>query len=1053
MSEAKNKYWKSLQERDGAPDFLRAAEDEFESELPVPAVQTTRRGVAELITRILPAADPTASESQPSASRPQPASNSPSSYASRRDFLKAAGFTFAVATATGCSRAPLQKAIPLLNQPETIVPGTSLYYATTCGGCIAGCGVLAKVRDGRPLKLEGNPQHKLSQGGLCAAGQASILGLYDAQRLRAPVKNGADATWDVVDREIGEKLTAIRIRGGALRFLTGTMTSPTLMAEITEFLKNFADARQVQYDAISRSAILDAHERTHGARVLPAYYFDRAEVVASFDADFLATWISPVQFTADYRRGRDLEGQSPKFSYHLQLEPRMSVTGSKADRRLALAPSETGPALSFLAARIAAKAGAKFSPVSYELPDAVRQVLDDLADRLWNARGKSLVVSGSNEVVEQVIVNFINHLLGNYGHTVEIERPSLQARGDDRALQSLLSELRAGKVTALFVYGDNPAYDLPEFAEALKNVPLLVSFAERRDETASLAHYVCPDRNYLESWTDAEPISGSISVTQPVIRPLGNTRPVIESLALWRGAPKPAYDLFRDSWQQRIHPRRTKPASFDEFWDAAVHDGYVDVKPDTVRVKPFNLAALEIAAAKAPPPSGGFELVLYPTVAMHDGRHAYNPWLHELPDPINKVTWDNCASLSPAAAQKLGAQEGDVVKIEAAGAPALELPAYIQPGQHDNVFALALGYGSKLSARFANIGPSWLDSKPSVGDNGMVGINAAPLLRLADGALKYSSAARVSLTGKRQALATTQQHHTLTVPKKLAPAGSGSRPIVQDTTLSAFLKDPHAGVEDHAEKEDLWPADHPYNNLRWGMVVDLAACTGCSACVIACQAENNIPVVGKDEVRRNREMHWVRIDRYYSELPNGEVAVAHQPMMCQQCENAPCETVCPVLATVHSEDGLNSQVYNRCVGTRYCANNCPYKARRFNWFNYSRNDQLQNLVLNPDVSVRTRGVMEKCTFCVQRLQEAKIEAKRHGMRVEDGAAQTACQQSCPAKAIYFGNLNDPSSQVSGMMTSPRRYRVLSELNVKPAVGYLTVVRNRPEAAGEEKKNG
>jgi molybdopterin-containing oxidoreductase family iron-sulfur binding subunit len=524
---------------------------------------------------------------------------------------------------------------------------------------------------------------------------------------------------------------------------------------------------------------------------------------------------------------------------------------------------------------------------------------------------------------------------------------------------------------------------------------------------------------------------------------------VLESLAAWSGRPRPAYEILRESWQARIYPRRLKPAAFDEFWDSAVQDGYVEVKPEVVRARPFSLSAAE--ADTGPTPADAFEVVLYPTVAMHDGRHAYNPWLHELPDPISKVTWDNCASLSPAAAQKLKVQESGLVKIELPGAPPLELPVYVQPGQHDRVIAVALGYGSNLSARFADIGPSWIDSKPSVDGNGVVGVNAAPLLALRGGALRYASAVKVSTAAGRRELATTQVHNTLTVPKKLAPADGQPRPIVQETTLGAFIKDPNSGVEDHEEKEDLWPADHPYNNIRWGMVVDLSACTGCSACVIACQAENNIPVVGKDEIRRNREMHWLRIDRYYSGLADGGVAVAHQPMMCQQCENAPCETVCPVLATVHSEDGLNSQVYNRCVGTRYCANNCPYKARRFNWFNYARNDQLQNLVLNPDVTVRTRGVMEKCTFCVQRLQEAKIEAKARGMRVEDGVAQTACQQSCPAKAIYFGDLNDASSQASRMMKDPRRYRVLSELNVKPSVGYLTVVRNRP--ADEEKKNG
>jgi molybdopterin-containing oxidoreductase family iron-sulfur binding subunit len=1047
---AKNKYWKSLPERDADREFLRAAQDEFPGELPVPAAQATRRGVADLITRILPGAEIANGQSTKGNGVLTSASDHRPSTASRRDFLKAAGFTFAVATATGCSRAPLQKAIPLLNQPEQIVPGRSLFYATTCAGCAAGCGVLAKVRDGRPIKLEGNPQHGLSQGGLCAAGQASILGLYDSQRLKNPAKSGPETSWETVDREIAEKLNVLRSRGGAVRFLTGTITSPTLRAEIAAFLKSFSDARHVQYDAISHSAILDAHQRTHSVRVLPSHHFDRADVVASFDADFLGTWISPVQFTADYRRARNLEAEPVRFSYHVQFEPRMSVTGSKADRRIAVAPRDVGVLLSALAAKLAKQAKLA-SHAEPQISPALEPVLADLSERLWAARGKSLVVCGTNSIREQVLVNFINHLLGNYGKTLAIENPSLQAQGSDGELENLLRELSDGTVHALFVYGANPAYDLPGGAEALKNVPLLVSFAERMDETASLAHYVCPDRHYLESWSDAELVAGRISVTQPVIRPLGNSRPVLESLSAWSGQPKAVYDILRESWQARIYPRRTGAASFEEFWDKSVHDGYVEVKPETVRARAFDQSTAE--AISAPDRADGVELVLYPTVAMHDGRHAYNPWLHELPDPINKVTWDNCASLSPTTAEKLHVGEGDVVRIEVPAAGSLELPAYVQPGQHDNVVAVALGYGSKLSARFADIGPSWLDSKPSVGDDGLVGVNAAPLLTLSGGALRYSSPVRLTKTGAQRALATTQQHHRLTVPKKLAPADGQERPIVQDTTLASFLRDPHSGVEDHEAKEDLWPADHPYGNIRWGMVVDLAACTGCSACVVACQAENNIPVVGKDEVRRNREMHWLRVDRYYSDLPGGEVAVAHQLMMCQQCENAPCETVCPVLATVHSEDGLNSQVYNRCVGTRYCANNCPYKGRRFNWFNYSRNDQLQNLVLNPDVTVRTRGVMEKCTFCVQRLQEAKIEAKRRGTRVEDGIAQTACQQSCPARAIYFGNLNDGKSQVSRMMKNRRRYRVLSELNVKPAVGYLTVVRNRPDDETGEKKNG
>ena len=1001
------RYWKSLKERDAAPGVLKTLADEFP-------------------------------EGGPRQFR-------------RRDFLKATGFTLGVAFATGCSRAPVQRAIPLLSQPAEMVPGRSLFYASTCAGCSAGCGLLAKVRDGRPIKLEGNTEHPISHGGLCATGQANILGLYDSQRLQHPLEEGKRSSWEEVDREIQAGLASIRDDRGAVRFLSGTITSPTTRAEIQEFLKGFPDARHITYDPLSNSALLDAHEQTHDLRVLPRFHFDRAEVIVSFDADFLGTWISPVEYAADYRAGRDLEAK--RVSYHVQFEPRMSVTGSKADRRFAVAPGEIGLLLTHLAQRVARKTGTAVPSGEPETASSVGAAfLDELADRLWHARGRSLIVCGSNDLQQQLLSNYLNHLLGNYGSTLDVEKPSLQAQGSDKELGALLAELHDGKVKALFIYGVNPAFDLPDgeaLAGVLRKVPLLVSFAQRVDETAALAFYVLPEQHYLESWSDAEPVSGLVSVSQPTIHPLGDARSLVESIATWNGKSKPAYDLLREHWKADIFPRQKRESNFDAFWDRAVHDGFAQVEPLPIKAKEFNAQVVRPILKAPRPETGAFALVLYPTVAMLDGRNAYNPWLHELPDPITKVTWDNYASISPAAAQRLGVEDGDVVRLESGG-QVFDLPACIQPGQQDQVIAVALGYGSKLSARFAKVGPQWLDAIVSVGDKGVVGLDAAPLLRLSDGVLQYDGAqVKVSRTGSRRELASTQTHNTLTVPRKLTPPGSGPRPVVQETTMAAYLKDPHAGVEDHEEKEDLWPTDHPYTGPRWGMVIDQNACTGCSSCVIACQVENNIPVVGRDEIRRNREMHWMRIDRYYSETESGEIAVAYEPLMCQQCENAPCETVCPVLATVHSEDGLNQQVYNRCIGTRYCANNCPYKARRFNWFNYAHDDQLQNLVLNPDVAVRSRGVMEKCTFCVQRIQEAKIEAKRRGEKVSDGAVETACQQSCPAKAIYFGDLNDPNSQVSKMMANPRRYRVLEELNVRPAVGYLTIVRNGPQE-GEQK---
>ena len=922
----------------------------------------------------------------------------------RRSFLKAAGFSFGGAMLAGCSRAPVEKAIPYLIKPDEITPGRAYHYASTCGGCSAGCGLLVKVRDGRPIKLEGNPQHPLNRGALCAVGQASILGLYDSHRLKHPLKDGRVVTWEDADGAILAELEAIRRERKPVRFLSSTITSPALRAQLDRFLKTSPDAQHVVYDPLSVSAILGAHERTHGARVLPAYRLERAEVIVSFDADFLGTWISPVEYAQLWSARRSPEGA---FSYHVQFESRLTVTGSKADRRVRVAPGEIGGLMNQLAERLAKKGGA-----------------DPLAERLWNTRGKSLVLCGVNDVATQVLCNYINHLLGNYGSTIDLERPSFQRQGDDRQLETLLAELREGQVGALFIHGVNPVADLPDgsdvLAQAIRKVPLTVSFAERQDETASVVRYLCPDHHYLESWSDAEPVSGTLSLMQPVIRPLGGTRPVLESLAAWSGAPGSAHDLLRRHWEAAVFPRQSAERSFQAFWEKAVHDGCVEVAPVKVATRAFAATAVRPIAPARP---DSFELVLYPKAGMLDGRHAYNPWLQELPDPITKVAWDNYACLSPAAAAKLGVSDGDGVRIEAGGR-SLELPALVQPGQHDRVVAVALGYGRKETERFARIGPKWFERRSGVGEDGRVGKNAAPLAELAGGTLRYTRAGvQLTKNGKRYALASTQTHHSIE-----------QRPVIQEGVVERH----------HAEHANLWPPDHRYPGHRWAMAIDLTACTGCSACVIACQVENNNPVVGKDEVRRQREMHWIRLDRYYSG-DGDNVTVAHQPMMCQQCENAPCETVCPVLATVHSAEGLNQQVYNRCVGTRYCANNCPYKARRFNWFDYPREDKLYNMVLNPDVTVRSRGVMEKCTFCIQRIQEAKIEARRRGEKLADGDIQPACQQTCPAGAIVFGDMNDPSSRVARLMKSPRHYRVLDDLNVGPSVTYLALVRNREES--------
>jgi molybdopterin-containing oxidoreductase family iron-sulfur binding subunit len=728
----------------------------------------------------------------------------------------------------------------------------------------------------------------------------------------------------------------------------------------------------------------------------------------------------------------------------VQFESRLSLTGAKADRRYRVAPRELGPLMTHLSALVAEHAGAAFD--ANDLPDSPVPVaeLQKLADRLWQQRGRSLVVCGSEDVATQILCNFLNHTLGAYGATLELTAPSRQRQADDDAVRALAQELADGKVAALFIHDANPVYDLPDgqgLAQAIQKTPLVVNLAQRLDETARLSKFVCPDHHYLESWGDSEAVRGVVSFRQPTVAPLGDTRSILESLSAWTGAPRSALDILRETWPDQSN------------WERSIHDGYAAVSRQPTAVQSFQTAATQPVRNAPGKATAAFELVLYAKVAMLDGRQAYNPWLHELPDPISKAVWDNYACLSPAAAARLGLSQGDVLRVEMTGpnaaAKSIELPVLIQPGQHDRVVAVALGYGSELSRRFADIGPAWLHDRPSVGDNGLVGTNAAPLLNYQNGKLRLSGAqVKVSPTGRKHVLALTQEHHTITVPEHLAPAGAARRPHIHETTLAALQAPASSQPQGHEQTEDLWPRDHQYPGRHWGMAIDLTACTGCAACVIACQVENNIPVVGKDEVRRNREMHWVRIDRYYSEH-DGEIDVAHQPMMCHHCDQAPCETVCPVLATVHGSEGLNQQAYNRCVGTRYCANNCPYKVRRFNWFNYPRNDVLQNMTLNPDVTIRSRGIMEKCSFCVQRIQEAKIEAKRRGVELADGDVQPACQQSCPAGAIVFGDTNDPESRVAKLIESGRHFRVLEEINVRPSLGYLKLVRNRPDAEGRQ----
>jgi len=975
----------------------------------------------------------------------------------RRDFLTAAGFTFGSALA-GCSGAPVERAIPYLVQPDEITPGKAYHYASTCAACPAACGLLVKCRDGRPIKLEGNPAHPLSQGGLCGPGQASILGLYDSRRFAGPLRNGQEVTWEELDAEVLARLEEVRAGGGKVRVLTRTIHSPTTRRALAGFLEGFDDARHVVYDPGPSSAIRRAHQQTHGASVVPRYRFDSADLIVSFDADFLGTWLSPVEHTAAYRAGRELDSLPPKLSHHVQFESRLSLSGTKADERTTVAPDEIGSVMTRLAGLLAAKAGVEFDSGATSTPAVDADRLDDLVERLWSARGRTLVVCGARDSNTQLLANYLNHLLDAYGATLDLAGGSPQRGGADPELKLLMDEIAGGEVDALLVADVDVVQELPEgegLGAQLAGVGLFVYAAERPDDTSTHADYVCAEPHFLAAWGDAEPVQGLFTLQQPVIRPITNTRPFIESLAAWNHAGMSAYDQVRLAWRETVFPRQAGEAQFEPFWEGALERGVVDTAvAEGASAHPIDVEGVRAIAGGPSPTGGELALVLYPKVGMPDASHAYNAWLQEVPDPVSKVTWDNYVSLSRATAAGLSVSDGDVVRLTTADDVAsIEAPALVQSGQHDGVAALALGYGAKASERFAELGPQWLEARPSVGPNGRVGVNAASLIEWKDAELQVSGRRiRVEPTGERRPLAATQMHHSLDVPEHLAPRGARRRPIVLESDWETHQQQVANRETSHIEPHpSLWPDEHASEGAQWGMMIDLNACTGCSACVVSCQAENNIPVVGKDEVRRQREMHWMRIDRYYWG-DGDDFRTAYQPMLCQHCANAPCETVCPVLATVHSEEGLNQQVYNRCVGTRYCANNCPYKVRRFNWFDYAHDDDVENLVYNPDVTVRSRGVMEKCSFCVQRIQEAKVEARSGGETLSDGDVQTACQQSCPAKAITFGDLNDPCSRASELAESPRRYRVLEEMNFDTAVSYLKIVR-RDVATQEEETHG
>ena len=980
---------------------------------------------------------------------------------SRREFLKFLGAGAAFAAA-GCARKPVEKILPYVKAPEELTPGNAIYFASTCSECPAACGILVKTREGRPIKIEGNKSHPMSRGGLCARGQASVLNLYDPDRMRGPamVDRAKGTTrsvgWSEIDRSAVEALRGIRDRGGRVVFLTGTITSPTTRALIDSFLAGLPGGDHVVYDPISSDAIARAQELSYGGRIIPRYRLDRADVLVTIGADPLGTFLSPPEFARDFAQRRKPESGS--MSRVIAIEPILTLTGSNADTRLRVRPDHLYPVAMALAHEVLVReprsplAGndAIVSAVRPFTADSVERAtgltagtLAKVADDLWQARGRSLVLAGpqaapaEHAVPLQIAVNLLNSALGNEGATVDSAQPSRQAAGSEEAVLRLVEQMRAGEVAAILIHGVNPAQTLPTavgFADALKRVPFVVSFADRVDETALGADLIAPDTHGLESWNDHEPRPGIVSLTQPTIAPLYDVRQLQETLLAWgRGVGKGPlagtagtwHQYLRDSWRANVYPRADAAAPFELFWEGALRQGVLVTGGNAAAAPVRSFRSESVSSLpdwNAAAGNGTLQLVLYTPVTMYDGRSANNAWLQELPDPVSKVCWDNYVSVAPSRAKALGITDyemkADVVTVDV-GHAKFDLPVHVQPGLHPDVVAVALGYGRTAAGRVGNkVGQNGFALAQATG--GRIGVSGVPV--------------RIVKTGRIAPLAMVQGHQY-----------TEHRPIIYETSFPEFLRDPRSGNEEPEHLPSMW-SRHAYPGHKWGMAVDLSACIGCEACMVACRSENNVPVVGKSGVLRGREMDWIRLDRYYSGDAENPESV-HQPMLCQHCENAPCETVCPVLATVHSSEGLNIQIYNRCVGTRYCSNNCPYKVRRFNWFDYSHvKEKSLQLVLNPDVTVRSKGVMEKCTFCVQRIRDGKERAKALGVPVEDGDIETACMQTCPTQAIVFGDLNDPKSRVAQLAKSDRGYHVLSELNTRSSITYQTKVRNREEAS-------
>ena len=926
---------------------------------------------------------------------------------SRRRFLNIMAASMGLAGLTACRR-PEEHILPYSKSVEEQIPGVPLQYASIFSLGSRVQGLVVESNDGRPTKIEGNKKHPNSMGAASGFAQASILNVYDPDRSQGVLSAGKSSNWE----DFAKFATAQSWGDGAgLRVVSQAITSPTLAGLRAEMLAKYPKAAWVEYEAINEDSALAGAELAFGQRVRPVYNLDNAKVILSLDSDFLLHDSPGLDVTRSYARGRrNAEGLSRLYV----AESNYSITGAQADHRLRVKPSEV---LAF-ASDLAREAGV--------LPQGLKILGQDgkfakwtkaVAKDLNEHKGTALVIAGDRQpAAVHAIAALLNQAIGAVGTTVSYVKQDRPAMAE--SITNLSAELASGSVKTLLILGGNPVYDAPanaNFAENLKKAATVIHLGAEVNETAKLSSWHLPQSHFLESWGDAY-ADGAASVQQPLIQPMFGTRSAIELVAMLLGHSTKAYELVKAEWKLA-----------DKAWRQALHDGVIEpVKVDFVKVV-ADAKRIEVAVNAAPKPSAGMEVAFFPSATSYDGRFANNGWLQEAPEPMTKLVWDNAGIVSPKTATALGVVVGDLIAITVSG-KTVNVPAMILPGHAENTVSVTLGYGRKEVGR--------------VGKN--VGFDVYPIRTIAG--MGFAAAQIVKGTGHHN-LVTTQEHFSME-----------SRPIVREAKLEEYEKEKDFATkeDDQAEEFSLYGYHDYSKGNQWGLVVDLNSCVGCNACITACQAENNIPIVGKDQVERGREMHWIRLDRYFSaesedanHVASDDPQVVYQPMACQQCETAPCEAVCPVAATNHSPEGLNDMAYNRCVGTRYCANNCPFKVRRFNYLNWHKDmEESTKMVFNPNVTVRMRGVMEKCTYCVQRVQEKKIQAKVEGRReLRDGEIQTACQQTCPAEAITFGNINDPNSAVSKLKKKDLNYGLLKELNLRPRTSYLAKLRNpNPELA-------